>query len=63
MGYALASEQVADMLNRVRQPFNVNSVAQAAAMAALQDEDFVRRTCELNYEGMEQIAQAFPIRA
>lgn len=57
VGYALASEQVADMLNRVRQPFNVNSIAQAAAVAALQDEDFVRRTCELNYEGMEQIAQ------
>jgi histidinol-phosphate aminotransferase len=43
------------MLNRVRQPFNVNSVAQAAAVAALQDEDFVRRTNELNRRGMEQI--------
>jgi histidinol-phosphate aminotransferase len=39
----------------VRQPFNVNSVAQAAAVAALQDEDFVRRTNELNRRGMEQI--------
>ena len=57
VGYALASELVADMLNRVRQPFNVNSVAQAAAVAALQDEDFVRRTCELNQAGMEQITQ------
>ena len=55
VGYALAHEQVADMLNRVRQPFNVNSVAQAAAVAALQDEDFVRRTNELNQCGMEQI--------
>lgn len=59
VGYALADEQVADMLNRVRQPFNVNSVAQAAAVAALQDEDFVRRTCELNHAGMEQITQGF----
>jgi histidinol-phosphate aminotransferase len=43
------------MMNRVRQPFNVNSVAQAAAVAALQDEDFVRRTNELNQRGMQQI--------
>ncbi|MDQ3267282.1 MAG: histidinol-phosphate transaminase, partial [Pseudomonadota bacterium] len=57
VGYALADKIVADMLNRVRQPFNVNSVAQAAAVAALQDEDFVRRTCELNQAGMEQITQ------
>jgi histidinol-phosphate aminotransferase len=57
VGYAFAHAQVADMLNRVRQPFNVNSVAQAAAVAALQDEDFVRRTNELNRRGMEQITQ------
>lgn len=57
VGYALASESVADMLNRVRQPFNVNSVALAAAVAALQDESFVKRTCELNRAGMEQITQ------
>lgn len=57
VGYALANEQVADMLNRVRQPFNVNSVAQAAAIAALRDEDFVMRTCELNLAGMEQVTQ------
>jgi histidinol-phosphate aminotransferase len=55
VGYALAHAQVADMLNRVRQPFNVNSVAQAAAAAALQDDDFVRRTNELNQRGMQQI--------
>ena len=55
VGYAFAHAQVADMMNRVRQPFNVNSVAQAAAVAALQDEDFVRRTNELNRRGMEQI--------
>ena len=57
VGYALAGELVADMLNRVRQPFNVNSVAQAAAVAALQDEVFLRRTCELNQAGMEQVTQ------
>jgi histidinol-phosphate aminotransferase len=55
VGYALANPQVADMMNRVRQPFNVNSVAQAAAVAALRDEAFVRQTHELNLRGMKQI--------
>lgn len=55
VGYAFAHGDVADMMNRVRQPFNVNSVAQAAAVAALQDEDFVRQTNELNRRGMAQI--------
>jgi len=55
VGYAFCNAQVADMMNRVRQPFNVNSVAQAAAVAALGDEEFVQRTNELNRRGMEQI--------
>ncbi|HEX5364489.1 MAG TPA: histidinol-phosphate transaminase [Gallionella sp.] len=55
VGYALSSAQVIDMINRVRQPFNVNSMAQAAAVAALQDADFVRQTFELNRRGMAQI--------
>lgn len=55
VGYALGDPQVIDMLNRVRQPFNVNSVAQAAAVAALQDADFVRQTFALNRRGMAQI--------
>ncbi|MFA6062943.1 MAG: histidinol-phosphate transaminase [Gallionella sp.] len=57
VGYALGGSQVIDMLNRVRHPFNVNSPAQAAAIAALDDADFVRRTFELNLRGMEQITQ------
>lgn len=59
VGYALAHDQVADMLNRVRQPFNVNSVAQAAAVAALGDENFVKLTCETNQRGMVQVTQGF----
>jgi histidinol-phosphate aminotransferase len=55
VGYALGNPQVMDMLNRVRQPFNVNSVAQAAAVAALQDTDFVEKTFALNLRGMKQI--------
>jgi len=57
VGYAFADAQVADMANRVRQPFNVNSVAQAAAVAALSDDDFVRKTHESNLRGMRQITQ------
>jgi histidinol-phosphate aminotransferase len=57
VGYALGNPQVMDMLNRVRQPFNVNSMALAAAVAALQDADFVRRTFELNRRGMAQITE------
>ena len=55
VGYAIAHEQITDMMNRVRQPFNVNSIAQAAAVAALYDVDFVEKTYDLNQRGMEQI--------
>jgi len=55
VGYALAAAGVADLMNRVRQPFNVNSVALAAAAAALEDHEFVRRSFELNQAGMKQI--------
>ncbi|HRZ40730.1 MAG TPA: aminotransferase class I/II-fold pyridoxal phosphate-dependent enzyme, partial [Candidatus Omnitrophota bacterium] len=41
--YAIASEEVADILNRVREPFNVNSLAQAAAVAALKDQAYYRK--------------------
>jgi histidinol-phosphate aminotransferase len=59
VGFALANAGVADMMNRVRQPFNVNSVAQAAAVAALADDDFVNRSYELNCAGMTQITDGF----
>lgn len=59
VGFAFAHPQVADMLNRVRQPFNVNNVAQAAAVAALADDDFVRRSRDLNDAGMQQLTQGF----
>jgi histidinol-phosphate aminotransferase len=59
IGYGVASPSVADMMNRVRQPFNVNSVAQAAAIASLNDDDFVARSYALNRAGMLQLTQAF----
>lgn len=56
VGYALAQPEIADLMNRVRQPFNVNSVALAAAIAALEDETFVAESCDVNKRGMAQIA-------
>lgn len=48
VGYALSQPQIAETLNRLRQPFNVNTVALAAAAAALTDPDHVRETVALN---------------
>ena len=55
VGYACAAAGVADLMNRVRQPFNVNSVGLAAAAAALDDTGFVRESYELNRSGMRQV--------
>jgi len=57
VGYALTSRAVADMMNRVRQPFNVNSLALVAATAALDDTDFLARSSAFNQLGMRQIIQ------
>jgi histidinol-phosphate aminotransferase len=55
VGYALSSPEIADLLNRVRQPFNVNSPALAAALATLDDAEHVRQGVELNRRGMAQV--------
>ena len=52
VGYAVSHPQVADLLNRVRQPFNVNIPAQAAAIAALGDVEHLQRSRQVNREGM-----------
>ncbi len=57
VGYALAHPQVADLMNRVRQPFNVNSLALVAATAALDDMEFVARSYAENLQGLRQIEQ------
>lgn len=59
VGYGVSSPEIADILNRVRQPFNVNSAALAAATAALEDEGHVSRAVQLNREGMRQLTAAF----
>jgi histidinol-phosphate aminotransferase len=58
VGYAVSHPEVADLLNRVRQPFNVNTLAQVAALAALDDGDHVRRAREVNRAGMRQLREA-----
>src|SRR3954465_13684330 len=55
VGYALAHASVADIMNRVRQPFNVNSIALAAAAAALDDMEFVARSYAENLQGLRQL--------
>ena len=62
VGYAVSSAEIADLLNRVRQPFNVNSLALAAATAALADDDYRVRSVRLNDAGLKQLGEAFAER-
>ena len=59
VGFAIAQPAVTDLMNRVRQPFNVNSLAQAAAIAALNDKAFLQKSAENNAAGYRQFVQAF----
>lgn len=59
VGYGVAQPPLTDLLNRVRQPFNVNSLAQAAAVAALGDAAFLARSAELNRTGKAQLVAGF----
>ncbi len=59
VGYGISHPEVAELLNRVRQPFNSNSLALAAAKAALQDSDHINRSIETNSAGLKQLIAAF----
>lgn len=59
IGYAVSSPEVADLLNRVRQPFNVDSFALAAAKAALEDAEYLKQSKALNLKGMDQLTKGF----
>ena len=59
MGYGLSSPQLADILNRVRQPFNNNTLALVAAEAALDDDEHLQRTITVNAQGMQQLIDGF----
>ncbi|WP_024327379.1 histidinol-phosphate transaminase [Thioalkalivibrio sp. AKL19] len=58
LGYAVSSPEIADLLNRVRQPFNVNAIAQAAGLAALDDVEHVAKSVAINREGLRQVSAA-----
>jgi histidinol-phosphate aminotransferase len=59
VGFAIAQPAVTDLMNRVRQPFNVNSMAQAAAIAALNDQAFLDKSAHNNSDGYAQFVAAF----
>lgn len=59
VGFAIAQPAVTDLMNRIRQPFNVNSLAQAAAVAALNDKEFLDKGAQNNAEGYKQLTAAF----
>ena len=59
VGYAISNETIADLLNRVRQPFNCNSLAIAAACAALNDNEYLAASVALNQQGMRDLENFF----
>jgi len=59
VGFAIAQPELTDLLNRLRQPFNVNTLAQAAAIAALNDQAFLEKTAALNAQGYRRLTEAF----
>ena len=59
VGYALSHPDVAELLNRVRQPFNVNALALAAAHAALADREHIEKSVATNSTGMAQLTTGF----
>jgi histidinol-phosphate aminotransferase len=61
IGYGVSSAEVSDFLNRVRQPFNVNSMAMAGALAALNDKSHLDNSLRINREGLAQYETAFEL--
>ncbi|HEY7805371.1 MAG TPA: histidinol-phosphate transaminase, partial [Orrella sp.] len=59
VGFGVAQPALTDLMARVRQPFNVNSLAQAAAMAAFEDDEFLARSAQVNADGKQQLEKAF----
>lgn len=59
IGYAISSIEISDLLNRVRQPFNANTLALAAATASLEDDGFVESSRSNNRKGLQQLVKYF----
>lgn len=61
VGYGISAPEIADLMNRVRPPFNVNSFALAAAIATLSDDDYVAESKAVNDTGMVYLTQSFDV--
>ncbi|MDX1949146.1 MAG: histidinol-phosphate transaminase [Rickettsiales bacterium] len=59
LGWAYANDKIIDVINRVRGPFNVSSVAQIAGVAALEDQDFVKKTIKHNNIWLKKLTEEF----
>lgn len=59
VGYSVSSAQIADYINRIRQPFNVNHIAQVAGVAALDDQSHLVRSIIANQNGLKQLGDGF----
>ncbi|RKD33753.1 histidinol-phosphate transaminase [Thermohalobacter berrensis] len=59
VGFAISSEEIIHNMNKIRGPFNVNKMAQVAAVAALEDQDFIKKSYEVNKKGKEYLYQEF----
>ncbi|MCW8922288.1 MAG: histidinol-phosphate transaminase [Gammaproteobacteria bacterium] len=59
IGYSLSNPEIADLLNRVRQPFNTNLLAQEAALASLDDDEHIKKSVILNDQGKAYFQKSF----
>jgi len=59
VGYSICSNLIADYINRVREPFNVNHTAQMAAIAALSDDEYLADSVQMNTEGYDKLTKGF----
>lgn len=59
IGYAVSNPEIADLFNRVRQPFNCNSLALAAAIAVINDDAFIQKVAENNRQELKRLEQFF----
>jgi histidinol-phosphate aminotransferase len=59
VGFGFAHPEVAEVMNRVRQPFNVNHLAMVAACAALEDHEFIAKSRDVNARGLAQLREGF----
>ena len=59
VGYCIARPEIISLINRIREPFNVNSIAQAAAIGAIDDQEFVAQVKEINKAGLKQLKEGF----